>query len=176
MVFRRDWKAELSWNFSFHNLLEQFFKLASVFSSKVTKLPSGLVIASLENYSPTSKIGVLIKAGSRYETPDNLGVTHLLRLSANMVLFVQLQMSLVFPCNQSSHALTVCLSFSCFFFSDHQGCFCIQDHPWDWGRGWQSGVSLSLRRQRHILYFCHRTMTCSALCTIEGPPQDPHNG
>ncbi|XP_042560701.1 cytochrome b-c1 complex subunit 2, mitochondrial isoform X2 [Clupea harengus] len=51
---------------------------------QVTKLPSGLVIASLENYSPTSKIGVLIKAGSRYETPDNLGVTHLLRLSANM--------------------------------------------------------------------------------------------
>ncbi|XP_048088368.1 cytochrome b-c1 complex subunit 2, mitochondrial isoform X1 [Alosa alosa] len=50
----------------------------------VTKLPSGLVIASLENYSPASKIGVLIKAGSRYETPDNLGVTHLLRLSANL--------------------------------------------------------------------------------------------
>ncbi|XP_062382065.1 cytochrome b-c1 complex subunit 2, mitochondrial isoform X2 [Sardina pilchardus] len=51
---------------------------------QVTKLPSGLVIASLENYSPASKIGVLIKAGSRYETPDNLGVTHLLRLSANL--------------------------------------------------------------------------------------------
>lgn len=51
---------------------------------QVTKLPSGLVIASVENYSPASRIGVLIKAGSRYETPDNLGVTHLLRLSANL--------------------------------------------------------------------------------------------
>uniref|UniRef100_A0A667ZZI5 Ubiquinol-cytochrome c reductase core protein 2b n=1 Tax=Myripristis murdjan TaxID=586833 RepID=A0A667ZZI5_9TELE len=47
---------------------------------QVTKLPSGLVIASLENYSPASKIGVFVKAGCRYETPDNQGVTHLLRL------------------------------------------------------------------------------------------------
>ncbi|XP_063076678.1 cytochrome b-c1 complex subunit 2, mitochondrial isoform X2 [Engraulis encrasicolus] len=51
---------------------------------QVTKLPSGLVISSVENYSPCSKIGVLIRAGSRNETPDNLGVSHLLRLSANM--------------------------------------------------------------------------------------------
>ncbi|GAA6219872.1 cytochrome b-c1 complex subunit 2, mitochondrial isoform X1 [Lates japonicus] len=50
----------------------------------VTKLPSGLVIASLENYSPASKIGVCIKAGCRYETPENLGVTHLLRLAASL--------------------------------------------------------------------------------------------
>ncbi|XP_076616605.1 cytochrome b-c1 complex subunit 2, mitochondrial isoform X1 [Chaetodon auriga] len=50
----------------------------------VTRLPSGLVIASLENYSPASKIGVFIKAGCRYETPDNLGVTHLLRLASNL--------------------------------------------------------------------------------------------
>lgn len=51
---------------------------------QVTKLPSGLVIASLENYSPASRIGVLVKAGSRYETTDNLGVTHLLRLAASL--------------------------------------------------------------------------------------------
>ncbi|KAM9336852.1 cytochrome b-c1 complex subunit 2, mitochondrial isoform 1-T1 [Symphorus nematophorus] len=50
----------------------------------VTKLPSGLVIASLENYSPASKIGVFVKAGCRYETPDNQGVTHLLRLASNL--------------------------------------------------------------------------------------------
>ncbi|XP_042253157.1 cytochrome b-c1 complex subunit 2, mitochondrial isoform X1 [Thunnus maccoyii] len=50
----------------------------------VTKLPSGLVIASLENYSPASKIGVFIKAGCRYETPDNQGVTHLLRLASSL--------------------------------------------------------------------------------------------
>lgn len=52
---------------------------------QVTKLPSGLVITSLENYSPASKIGVFIKAGCRYETPDNQGVTHLLRLASNLV-------------------------------------------------------------------------------------------
>ncbi|XP_071761207.1 cytochrome b-c1 complex subunit 2, mitochondrial isoform X1 [Centroberyx gerrardi] len=50
----------------------------------VTKLPSGLVIASLENYSPASKIGVFIKAGCRYETPDNQGVTHILRLASSL--------------------------------------------------------------------------------------------
>ncbi|XP_070708320.1 cytochrome b-c1 complex subunit 2, mitochondrial isoform X2 [Pempheris klunzingeri] len=50
----------------------------------VTRLPSGLVIASLENYSPASKIGVFIKAGCRYETPENQGVTHVLRLASNL--------------------------------------------------------------------------------------------
>ncbi|XP_075949509.1 cytochrome b-c1 complex subunit 2, mitochondrial isoform X1 [Anarhichas minor] len=50
----------------------------------VTRLPSGLVIASLENYSPASKIGVFVKAGCRYETPENQGVTHLLRLASNL--------------------------------------------------------------------------------------------
>lgn len=54
---------------------------------QVTRLPSGLVIASLENYSPASKIGVFIKAGCRYETPDNQGVTHLLRLASNLVQY-----------------------------------------------------------------------------------------
>uniref|UniRef100_A0A4W5QSG3 Ubiquinol-cytochrome c reductase core protein 2b n=1 Tax=Hucho hucho TaxID=62062 RepID=A0A4W5QSG3_9TELE len=50
----------------------------------VTKLPSGLVIASLDNYSPASRIGVFVKAGCRYESPENQGVTHLLRLAANL--------------------------------------------------------------------------------------------
>lgn len=56
-----------------------------MWSVQVTKLLNGLVIASLENYSPASKIGVFVKAGCRYETPDNLGVTHLLRLASNLV-------------------------------------------------------------------------------------------
>ncbi|XP_057682973.1 cytochrome b-c1 complex subunit 2, mitochondrial isoform X2 [Corythoichthys intestinalis] len=51
---------------------------------QVTRLPSGLVVASLENYSPVSKIGVFVKAGCRYETLDNQGVTHVLRLAANL--------------------------------------------------------------------------------------------
>lgn len=44
-----------------------------------------MLIASLENYSPVSKIGVFVKAGSRYETPDNVGLTHVLRLAGNLV-------------------------------------------------------------------------------------------
>lgn len=51
----------------------------------MSKLPSGLLVASLENYSPVSKIGVFVKAGSRYETAENLGVTHMLRLAGNLV-------------------------------------------------------------------------------------------
>ncbi|XP_078521191.1 cytochrome b-c1 complex subunit 2, mitochondrial isoform X2 [Lissotriton helveticus] len=51
---------------------------------QITKLPNGLVIASVENYSPASKIGVFVKAGSRYETADSLGINHLLRLSSSL--------------------------------------------------------------------------------------------
>ncbi|XP_034448030.1 cytochrome b-c1 complex subunit 2, mitochondrial isoform X2 [Hippoglossus hippoglossus] len=51
---------------------------------QVSKLPNGLVIASLENYSPLSSVGVFVKAGSRYETVENLGVSHVLRLAANL--------------------------------------------------------------------------------------------
>ncbi|XP_069503778.1 cytochrome b-c1 complex subunit 2, mitochondrial [Ambystoma mexicanum] len=51
---------------------------------EITTLPNGLVIASLENYSPASQIGVFVKAGSRYETADNLGINHLLRLSSSL--------------------------------------------------------------------------------------------
>lgn len=53
---------------------------------QVSKLPNGLVIASLDNYSPLSNIGVFVKAGSRYETVENQGVSHVLRLAANLVI------------------------------------------------------------------------------------------
>ncbi|XP_061566923.1 cytochrome b-c1 complex subunit 2, mitochondrial [Cololabis saira] len=51
---------------------------------QVSKLPNGLVIASLENYSPLSSVGVFVKAGSRYEAVENHGVSHVLRLAANL--------------------------------------------------------------------------------------------
>ncbi|XP_038841634.1 cytochrome b-c1 complex subunit 2, mitochondrial [Salvelinus fontinalis] len=51
---------------------------------QVSKLPNGLVIASLENYSPVSSVGVFVKAGTRYETVENQGVSHVLRLAANL--------------------------------------------------------------------------------------------
>uniref|UniRef100_A0A8C0KFX1 Peptidase M16 N-terminal domain-containing protein n=1 Tax=Canis lupus dingo TaxID=286419 RepID=A0A8C0KFX1_CANLU len=49
-----------------------------------TKLPNGLVIASLENYAPASRIGLFIKAGSRYEDSNHLGTSHLLRLASSL--------------------------------------------------------------------------------------------
>ncbi|XP_069558865.1 ubiquinol-cytochrome c reductase core protein 2a isoform X1 [Brachyistius frenatus] len=51
---------------------------------QVSRLPNGLVIASLENYSPMSSVSVFVKAGSRYEAVENQGVTHVLRLAANL--------------------------------------------------------------------------------------------
>ena len=49
-----------------------------------TRLPNGSVIASLENYAPASRIGLFIKAGSRYENSNNLGTSHLLRLASSL--------------------------------------------------------------------------------------------
>ncbi|KAJ0001405.1 hypothetical protein NQD34_006425 [Periophthalmus magnuspinnatus] len=53
-------------------------------SIPVSKLPNGLVIASLENHSPMSSVGLFVKAGSRHETVENPGVAHVLRLAANL--------------------------------------------------------------------------------------------
>lgn len=44
------------------------------------------MIASLENYSPVSSVGLFVKAGSRYESAENQGVSHVLRLAANLVI------------------------------------------------------------------------------------------
>jgi len=51
---------------------------------QLTTLPNGLVVASLENYSPIARVGVMIKAGSRYEPKDELGLTHTLRSAAGL--------------------------------------------------------------------------------------------
>lgn len=51
---------------------------------KVTRLPNGVIVASLENYSPISRVAVLYNAGSRHETSDNLGITHYIRAASNL--------------------------------------------------------------------------------------------
>lgn len=51
---------------------------------KLTKLPNGVTVASIENYSPVSRIAVVANAGARFEDGDNLGVTHCLRLASGM--------------------------------------------------------------------------------------------
>ncbi|XP_059496628.1 cytochrome b-c1 complex subunit 2, mitochondrial-like isoform X2 [Stegostoma tigrinum] len=50
----------------------------------ISKLRNGLIVAALENYSPVAKVGIFLKAGSRYEVAGNLGITHCLRVAANM--------------------------------------------------------------------------------------------
>ena len=51
---------------------------------KVSTLSNGLTIASLENYSPVTTIGVAIKAGARNEGYDNAGVTRALGVASEM--------------------------------------------------------------------------------------------
>jgi hypothetical protein len=52
---------------------------------KVTKLPNGLTVASIENYSPISHVAVIVNAGSRMESADDIGVSHALRAAAALV-------------------------------------------------------------------------------------------
>lgn len=49
-----------------------------------TNLPNGIVVASLENLSPVSKIAVYVRAGSRFETSKELGASHIIRYAAGM--------------------------------------------------------------------------------------------
>jgi len=51
---------------------------------KVSSLKSGLSVASLENYSPVATMGVVVKAGSKNETYETSGITHMLRLAAGL--------------------------------------------------------------------------------------------
>lgn len=51
---------------------------------KVTTLPSGGVVASVENNAPVSQVAVVFKAGSRYETPRSKGAAHVLRTAAGL--------------------------------------------------------------------------------------------
>jgi len=51
---------------------------------KVSTLSNGLTIASIENHSPVTTLGVVIKAGSRNETYDNAGVSHALRVASGL--------------------------------------------------------------------------------------------
>lgn len=51
---------------------------------QLTRLPSGVVVASFENYSPVSRVAVIYGAGSRQETPEQLGITHCLRAASTL--------------------------------------------------------------------------------------------
>ena len=49
-----------------------------------TKLANGLTIVAIENHSPISRVGVVVRAGARFEGPTQLGLTHALRNSAGL--------------------------------------------------------------------------------------------
>jgi len=51
-------------------------------SVQVTTLNNGMKVASVETQAPTSRVGLFFDAGSRYESQENLGVSHFLRSAA----------------------------------------------------------------------------------------------
>ena len=57
------------------------------FLFQLTKLPNGIKVASVENYSPLSRVALVASAGPRFEDGDNLGVSHCLRVASGLVSF-----------------------------------------------------------------------------------------
>lgn len=51
---------------------------------KSTRLPTGLLVVSLENNSPLSRIAAIFKAGHRYETTQTEGILHRVRNSLGL--------------------------------------------------------------------------------------------
>jgi len=51
---------------------------------KVSTLKNGITVASIENHGPITSLGVVLKAGSRNETHENSGISHMLRISAGL--------------------------------------------------------------------------------------------
>lgn len=49
---------------------------------KTTNLSNRMVVSSADTGSPLTRVSICFRAGSRYETPDNLGTTHVLRAAA----------------------------------------------------------------------------------------------
>jgi len=51
---------------------------------KVSTLKNGITVASVENGSPITSLGVVVRAGARFESYENAGVSHMLRISAGL--------------------------------------------------------------------------------------------
>ncbi|KAK6031383.1 peptidase M16 inactive domain protein [Ostertagia ostertagi] len=48
-------------------------------AEQITKLPSGLTVASIDNQGPISQLVLMFRAGSRFEGPNQHGLVHYLR-------------------------------------------------------------------------------------------------
>ena len=52
---------------------------------RVTKLPNGVVVASIENNSPITRVSAIVNVGARHEKHDTLGAAHVIRAASNLV-------------------------------------------------------------------------------------------
>ena len=70
-------------------ILSSYVSLFSLLADplQVSKLGNSITVASLESPSVASNVSVFVRAGSRYETYPQTGLTHLLRNSAFLVRF-----------------------------------------------------------------------------------------
>lgn len=57
----------------------------TLLSDQVSKLANGVTVASVEARAATTHVSVFVKAGSRYESYERQGLTHLLRNCAFLV-------------------------------------------------------------------------------------------
>lgn len=78
-------------------------------------MANGLKVVSLETYSPKSRVGLFIDAASRHETPETLGITHMLRNTAFLVSMFSVSWGVVFVNNgEMMYKLYICsLIFCC---------------------------------------------------------------
>ena len=53
---------------------------------RVTKLNSGVTVASLENHSPVTRIAAVLSVGSRDEAQNEQGASHALRVVSSLVI------------------------------------------------------------------------------------------
>ena len=77
-------------------------------------MANGLKVVSLETYSPKSRVGLFIDAASRHETPETLGITHMLRNAAFLVSMLSVSWGVVFVSNEEiMYKLYVCSIIFC---------------------------------------------------------------
>ena len=60
------------------------------YCSQVTRLPSGITVATLESRSPVARLAFVHNAGTRYENGNNRGVTHAVRSCIMLVCYYSL--------------------------------------------------------------------------------------
>lgn len=86
----------------------QAVPISGIFSPdiKTTTLPNKVTVTAVENESAISRVSIMFKAGSRNECPDNLGVTHVLRVAAGLTTKNASQFAIMRHVQQQGASLT----------------------------------------------------------------------